>query len=75
MGSPPPGTKMLDGRDVITGDANYKYSYCLKDDYFKRSMRNSISVKGDMTVPKCLAACKAKGYTYCKSFPHLTCSC
>lgn len=60
---------MLDGKDINTGDANYKYSYCLTDDYYKRSMRNSLSVNGDMTVPKCLAACKAKNYTYCELQP------
>jgi hypothetical protein len=50
---------------VYQGDSNWKYEGCVADSQQSRTLKNFVSVSGDMTVEKCLAAGTAAGFAYC----------
>ncbi|KAI5193666.1 hypothetical protein E4T39_08850 [Aureobasidium subglaciale] len=47
------------------GYGNYTLQSCYSDAGSSRTLLNSVAASNDMTVAKCLDACKARGFAYC----------
>ncbi|KAI5263007.1 hypothetical protein E4T47_09141 [Aureobasidium subglaciale] len=47
------------------GYGNYTLQSCYSDGGSSRTLLNSVAASNDMTVTKCLTACKARGFVYC----------
>lgn len=59
----PPGSKnVANVPSVLVSGSGYTYKGCYSDQQWTRVLPNQLTVSGDMTVTKCLAACAKAGY-------------